>query len=443
MGRSATHVVITGLGPVCGLGVGLEPFWQALTAGTSAIRRIDRFETGSFGCPFASLLPEGFDVRTLVPKSFRKGTKVMARDIEIAVAGAHMAVQSAGLVTRGTEGATSVTIAPERFGAHIGAGLIAADIDELTAALVTSTTTDGKVDLGAWGSGGMNNLTPLWLLKYLPNMLACHVTIIHDCQGPSNTITCGESSALLSLGESMRVIGRGDADACLSGGAESRVNQMGLMRNWYSGRLRAMPAGAQGPELVRPFDAEACGSVLGEGGGILVVESAESAARRGKAPLAQLAGFGASQSVCADTMGMDLSQSGEDIAAAIESALDDAGMSASEIDAIVPTGCAVPEVDAGERAALERVFGARLATLPIATVVPNAGFCGAGTGALAACAGVQMLATQSIPARLNAAATPGLDAAAAVSRPAALRAVLVLTTSLGGQNAAIILRRAS
>ena len=174
-----------------------------------------------------------------------------------------------------------------------------------------------------------------------------------------------------------------------------------------------------------------------------MVESAESAARRGKAPLAELAGVGASQSVCTDTLGMDLSQSGEDIAAAIESALDDAGMSASDIDAIVPTGCAVPEVDAGERAALERVFGARLSTLPIATVVPNAGFCGAGTGALAACAGVQMLATQSIPARLNAAATPGLDAAAAASRPAALRAVLVLTTSLGGQNAAIILRRAS
>ncbi|MFM7806698.1 MAG: beta-ketoacyl synthase N-terminal-like domain-containing protein, partial [Planctomycetota bacterium] len=250
-------------------------------------------------------------------------------------------------------------------------------------------------------------------------------------------------SALLSLGESMRVIGRGDADACLSGGAESRVNQMGLMRNWSSGRLRTMPASAQGHELVRPFDAQACGSVLGEGGGILVVESAESAARRGRAPLAELAGFGASQSVCTDTLGMDLSQNGEDIAAAIESALDDAGMTAGEIDAIVPTGCAVPEVDAGERAALERVFGSRLSTLPIATVVPNAGFCGAGTGALAACAGVQMLATQSIPARLNAAATPGLDAAAAASRPAALRAVLVLTTSLGGQNAAIILRRAS
>jgi len=443
MGRSATPVVITGLGPVCGLGVGLEPFWQALTAGTSAIRRIDRFETGSFGCPFASVLPEGFDVRTLVPKSYRKGTKVMARDIEIAVAGAHMAVQSAGLVTRGTEGATTVTIPPERFGAHIGAGLIAADIDELTSALVTSTNADGSVDLGTWGTVGMNNLTPLWLLKYLPNMLACHVTIIHDCQGPSNTITCGESSALLSLGESMRVIGRGDADACLSGGAESRVNQMGLMRYWYSGRLCAMPADGQGPELVRPFDAHASGSVLGEGGGILVVESADSAARRGKAPLAHLVGFGASQSVCADTLGMDLSQSGEDIAAAIESALEDAGMKPGDIDAIVPTGCAVRDVDAGERAALERIFGSRLSTLPIATVVPNAGFCGAGTGALAACVGVQMLITQSIPARLNAAATPGLDAAAAVSRPASLRSVLVLTTSLGGQSAAIILRRAS
>lgn len=443
MGRSATPVVVTGLGPVCGLGVGLEPFWQALTAGTSAIARISSFETGNFGCPFASMLPQGFDIRTLVPKSFRKGTKVMARDIEIAVAGAHMAVQHAGLVTRGTEGGAAVTIPPDRFGAHIGAGLIAADVDELTSALVTSADASGRVDMGAWGSGGMNNLTPLWLLKYLPNMLACHVTIIHDCQGPSNTITCGESSALLSLGESLRVIGRGDADACLSGGADSRVNQMGLMRNWFSGRLLHADAGADGATLVRPFDADATGTVIGEGGGILVLESASSAQRRGKAPLAEFAGFGASQSICDDTVGMDLSKTGEDIAAAIESALDDAGMDASGIDAIVPTGCGVPSSDQGERDALERVFGGRLAQVPLATVVPNAGFCGAGSGALAACTGVQMVAAQMIPARRNAAATPGLDAAASAARPADLRAVLVLTTSLGGQNAAIILRRAS
>ena len=86
------------------------------------------------------------------------------------------------------------------MGCHIGAGLIAADIDELTAALAASTASDGSFDIGRWGEAGMQNLTPLWMLKYLPNMLACHVTIIHDCQGPSNTITCAEASGGLSIG---------------------------------------------------------------------------------------------------------------------------------------------------------------------------------------------------------------------------------------------------
>jgi 3-oxoacyl-[acyl-carrier-protein] synthase II len=440
MGRSATPVVITGLGPVCGLGVGLEPFWQALTAGTSAIRRIESFQTGSFGCPYASLLPEGFDVRTLVPKSYRKGTKVMARDIEIAVAGAHMAVQSAGLVTRGTEGATSVTIAPDRFGAHIGAGLIAADIDELTAALVTSKADDGTVDLGAWGSGGMNNLTPLWLLKYLPNMLACHVTIIHDCQGPSNTITCGEASSLLSMGESMRVIGRGDADACLSGGAESKTNLMGMMRQHYAGRLAATAEGEDSSKVVRPFAPDAKGCVPGEGGGLLVLEALETAQARGATILAELAGFGASQSFCPDTLGVEPESSGQGIVDAIEAALADAGIAPDAVDAVIPFGTGVAALDASERAAIEQVFGARTAKIPVVTMCPSIGNCGAGQGAIAAAVAVRALRTQRLPARINAAGVSGLDANACPARDARLSTILVFTPSLGGQNAAAVIR---
>ena len=83
----------------------------------------------------------------------------------------------------------------------------------------------------------MEHLTPLWLLKYLPNMLACHVTIIHDAQGPSNTITCAEASGALSLGESLRVIQRGAAEACFCGGAESKLNPMAYIRQEFTGRL--------------------------------------------------------------------------------------------------------------------------------------------------------------------------------------------------------------
>ena len=441
MGRSATPVVVTGLGPVCGLGVGLEPFWQALTAGTSAIRRIESFQTGSFGCPYASLLPEGFDVRTLVPKSYRKGTKVMARDIEIAVAGAHMAVQSAGLVTRGTDGATSVTIAPDRFGAHIGAGLIAADIDELTAALVTSKADDGTVDLGAWGSGGMNNLTPLWLLKYLPNMLACHVTIIHDCQGPSNTITCNEASSGLSLAESQRVIERGAADACLSGGADSKINPMAYLRQELAGRLANCTVDEDATSKVKPFDPSSPGALVGEGGGILVLEAEETAKARGARIHAVLAGTGASQSWCDDTVGLVPDSTGESLADAIQAALRDAGVAAGDIDAIIPYGCGVPALDALEAKALERVFGAALPTKPVVTLAPSIGATVAGFGTIAVSVAVKCLAEQRLPARINSASTGALCAAAAPSEARALRHVLVCTPSLGGQNSAVIVSR--
>ncbi len=145
-----------------------------------------------------------------VPKSYRKSTKVMARDIEIAVVAAYEAVKDAGLKTkclieRG-EAEPPATHDPTRFGANIGAGLICADLTELSGAIYTAKDDSGQFSMKRWGTEGMNNLTPLWLLKYLPNMLACHVTIVHDAQAPSNTITCGDASGHLAIGEAQRTI---------------------------------------------------------------------------------------------------------------------------------------------------------------------------------------------------------------------------------------------
>src|SRR5688572_645410 len=214
------QVVITGLGAVSALGMGVGPLWEGLCAGRSALKRITRFDPSGFPCRLAGEATAFASARDQVPKSYRKAVKVMARDIELAVAAAKGAVEDAGLTTRGTlpeDSTDPTTYPPSRMGCHIGAGLIAAETDELTMALVTSTDTSGKFDPKAWGNaaggqGALNNLQPLWLLKYLPNMLACHVTIIHGAEGPSNTITCAEASGLLSIGESVRVIQRGDAD---------------------------------------------------------------------------------------------------------------------------------------------------------------------------------------------------------------------------------------
>lgn len=434
------RICITGLGPLCAYGVGIGPLWEAMVEGRSAIAPIRSWDASAFPCSAgAELSDERFDVRTAVPKSYRKATKVMARDIEFAVGAAAEAVRDAGLVTKATEGATP-TIAPARVGCHIGAGLIAAEVDELTGALATSRRADGTFDAGHWGETGMNNLTPLWLLKYLPNMLACHVTIIHDCQGPSNTITCAEASAGLSVIESLRVLRRGDADACLSGGADSRLNPMGVLRQTFAKRLVPTDGTADPATLVRPFDPHARGTILGEGGGIVVLEAEDTLRARGGTAIAEVAGAGASHSFCPDTVGMEVA-GGEEIADAIRVALDESQSSPDVVDAIVPFGLGVPTSDNAEAEAITSVFGARAPSIPIVQVTPFVGNCGAGAGALSLIVAAQALREQRLPARLNTTGCTRLDANVAPSRSASLRAVLVLNAGLGGQNAAILLRR--
>lgn len=434
-------VVITGLGPVTAQGIGHAPLWDAMVAGRTAIGPIRAFDAGGFDCRAGAELDEGLlDIRKIVPKSYRKSTKVMCRDIELAVAAALAAVEDAGLVTRATDPEAAPSIAPERFGCHIGAGLIASDIDELSAALITSRGADGAFDMADWGRRGMQNLTPLWLLKYLPNMLACHVTIVHDCQGPSNTITCCEASGLLSLGESMRVIERGAADACLTGGAEHKLNPMAFLRQAVTGRLAPTPEGTDPATILRPFDAGATGTLLGEGGGILVLEAAEVAAARGAAVYATIEGFAATQSNTADGVGLARSEDDPALADCLRLALDQASVEADSIDAVVPFGSGIPAIDRAEAAALRTVFGARAATLPVVTTTPFVGNCCAGNAAIGLCIAARALREQRLPARLNAART-GLGADAAPSTGAALDRILVFTTSQGGQNAAAVLRK--
>ncbi|MHC4413883.1 MAG: beta-ketoacyl-[acyl-carrier-protein] synthase family protein [Planctomycetota bacterium] len=433
------RVVITGLGPITAFGTGIAPLWQAMLEGRSAIKRIERFDPCGFDCKIAAELGRGLlDVRKVVPKSYRKATKVMCRDIELAVGAAAAAVDDAALVTRAVDPATEPTLPAARVGCHIGAGLVAADIDELAAALWTSRGDDGEFDLRHWGRSGMENLTPLWLLKYLPNMLACHVTIIHDCQGPSNTITCCESSSGLSIGESMRVIQRGAADACLSGGAESKVNPMAFLRQQFAGRL-APTADDQDPTtVVRPFDSGALGTIVGEGGGLVVLEAADIAQKRGVLAYAELVGFGSTQSHCPDTVGLSIDGAGEGISDAIQNAL--RAVDAADIDAIVPLGSSIPQIDQAEAAAIKRVFGARAARIPLITTVPNAGNCNAGAGTVSVAVAAMAIKTQTLPARMNTEAADGLDADACPSRSARLDHILIVSTSQGGQNTAMVLK---
>src|SRR5205814_8922343 len=201
--------------------------------------------------------------------------------------------------------------------------------------------------LHKWEKDGMQQLTPLWLLKYLPNMLACHVTIIHGLKGPSNTITRADASSHLAIGEAFRTIQRGDADYAICGGAESKVNPMGLVRQCL---LKRVTENHDNPQLaVRPFDAEATGTAVGEGGGLFILEELETAHKRGAKVYAEIVGFGASQ----DTYSVTTPDpSGHSYARAIQKALADANLPPNAVNLLIPHGLGIPTHDRSELAGL-------------------------------------------------------------------------------------------
>jgi len=446
--------VITGIGAVSAAGVGIDEIWDSLCAGKSGIAPVVAFDTSEFACPFGGEVgTDGklISARDYVPKSYRKATKVMARDTELAVIAASLAAQDAGLVTRQADDDVQPTYSSAMVGCHIGAGFIAAEAEELTSALVTAKDEAGEFSLTKWGQAGIGNLQPLWLLKYLPNMLACHVTIIHGCEGPSNTITCAEASGLLSLGESLRVIERGDATVCFSGGIESKVNPMGIARMSLVGRFAEIPVGTDEPwRYVRPYDTENSGAVPGEGGGIVILEEMNAAKSRKTHVYAEVAGIGSAQSQAGaigtchqvETCGGPACDTDEGLVDATVAALRDAGIVASEIDAIVPAACGVVAMDKAELGGLEVVFGDDLRGIPLVTLVPFVGQLFSGAGALAIAVGAKAIAEQRLPTRLHG-GTPDARAGAGAAESVAMKLdhVLVCTGSLSGQAAAVVLRR--
>ena len=442
---SDRRVVVTGLGPVTPIGVGADEFWSALLEGRNGIRRIQAFDPSGFDSQIGGEV-DGIKAANYVPKSYRKAGKIMARDIVLAVAAAYQAVTDAGLKTRclidrgEAEGEPNVDSA--RFGANVGAGVICADLPELAEALAGATI-DGKFDLGKWGTDGMSNLTPLWLLKFLPNMLACHVTIVHDAQGPSNTITTGEASSHLAIGEAFRTIARGVADVCICGGAESKANPMALIRQSLGKRLSTRN---DAPESAcRPLAADRDGTVVSEGGGLVILEELEHARQRGARIYAELVGFGASNDAYAPAHPSRPRPEGRGLALAAHKALKDAGVSAEQIDMVAALAAGLPEHDRCEAKAIRTVLGARTEQVPVLTIKAGIGNNGAGSGALDFAAAVLATYNATIPPAVNSRPIDpecGLKVVGPDPVDARIEAALSVAYALnGGQNAALVIRR--
>lgn len=428
------RVVITGIGVISPIGIGAKTFWDNLLAAKVGVRRIAQFDPAGLPSQIAGEVP-AFKIGDYVPRSYRKRTNVMARDIELAVVAADDAFKDSGIQSKAyTE---TPTFDARRFGCNIGAGLISADLNELTNAMHTARE-GNKLDLQRWGRDGMSQLTPLWLLKYLPNMLACHVTIIHELKGPSNTITCADASSHLAIGEAFRTIQRGDAELAVCGGAETKVVPMSIIRQILLRRVT--DACNDTPEsAVRPFDADATGTAVGEGGGLFILEEYEHAKKRGAKIYAELVGFGASQ----DTYSVTVPDpSGHSYSKAISKALAEAKVSPSDVNLLIPHGLGIPSHDRAELAGIQKAFGAAASTVPFAPIKAQIGNVAAGSG-IDAAAAVLSLHHGRIPGSVNTKkVTDGIKLNVRPEvRDVKIDIAVSSVYSLGGQNAALVFRR--
>ena len=431
------RVVVTGIGVISPIGIGTAAFWANLTAGVVGVKRIASYDPSGFPSQIAGEVP-AYKINDFVPKSYRKATKVMARDIELAVIAADDAFKDSGLKSKAYTDAPTIT--PERFGCNIGAGLISVDLAELTEAMhVARDSADpSKLDLKKWGGEGMQQLTPLWLLKYLPNMLACHVTIVHGLKGPSNTITCADASSHLAIGEAFRTIQRGDADLAICGGAETKVVPMALMRQVLLKRVTTQHNETP-DQAVRPFDAAATGTAVAEGGGLLVLEDYEHAKARGAKIYCEVVGFGASQDTYSTTLP---DPKGHAYGKAVQKALAEANLPPTAVDLLVPCGVGIAGHDRAELAGLHTVFGGGLGRVPLSPIKAQTGNLAAGSGIEAATAALAVHHGVIPPAKNTTSPIDGMKLnAVPESRQAAVGVSVSSVYSLGGQNAALVFRK--
>jgi len=430
-------VVITGLGAITPLGLTVDEMWTSLCDGACGIDTITAFDPVGFSCKIAGQAPD-YKIQKYIPKTYRKAVKLMSRDIELAIVAANEAIIHGGLVTKGID-PENVNVNPERMAINLGAGLISCDMVELAPAVAASTT-DGKFDIRKWGKEGLDLVTPLWLLKYLPNMLACHVGIIHDIQGPSNTITCAEASAHLAIAEAAQIIARGDSDIALAGGAEAKVNPILIIRQCLLKRA-TIENNYEPASACRPFDADAKGSIFGEAGGVVLLEGLEHAEKRGAKIYAEVVGFGHSNNI--NSVYERVEPSGRGIRIAIEKAMTEAQIGPDDLDLVIPHGTGIPDDDLAEAKAIEAALGQAATKTPVWPTKSMLSNTGAASGAIDVIAAVCAMNNSRIPAAKNCDRKADGCNLNIVNQTVEknIRYVLCCSYTFGGQTAAVVLKK--
>jgi 3-oxoacyl-[acyl-carrier-protein] synthase II len=421
---SQPRVVITGVGVVSPIGIGNDSFWNNLVNGRSGIDFLRAFPNLDVPSKLAA------EVRDFDPLNYirqKKMLKVMSRDIQLGASAANLAMIDADL-DRGD-------MDPDRLGVEFGSGHISITPAELAEAAAVCSDED-RFEFTRWGEDSMGQIAPLWLLKHLPNMPACHVAIEHDARGPNNTITCRDASALLALDEAVRVIQRGSADAMIVGACSSNIHPMDITRlnlcdqlSRHNDPLRAC----------RPFDMNRDGTIVGEGSACFVIERYEHAVARGANIYAEILSVAGG----CDGAGAANRSAGRGIVRAVQSALRKAQIDPRDIGHINAHGKSTIEDDWVEAKAYHEALGMAAEKIPVTALKSYFGSFDAGGGAVELAGTVLALRHGILPMTLNY-ETPDPNCKINVihTEPHRLRSHIAMSINRTdvGQSAATILR---
>lgn len=417
------RVVVTGMGMVSPLGVGVGRNWAALTAGKSGISKITRFDVSDISSQIAGLVPyhsegvvDGFNPDdTLAPKEQKK----VDTFILYGMAAADEAIKDSGWQPQDEESL-------ERTGVMIGSG-----IGGLQSIYETSQTLIEK---------GPRRVSPFSIPAMLINLASGQISIKYGFKGPNHSVVTACATGTHAIGDAARLIAFGDAEVMVAGGAEAAVNRLGVAS---FAACRALSTGYNdNPSAAsRPFDEGRDGFVIGEGAGVVVLEEYEHAKKRGAKIYAEVIGYGLSGDAYHITSPREDGDGGY---RAMKAALARAGVSTADIDYINAHGTSTPLGDGIECGAVKRLFGADIETIMMSSTKSAIGHLLGAAGAVEAIYSIKAIETGVIPPTLNletvSESCQGVDLVPKVAKQKKVRTALSNSFGFGGTNASVILR---
>jgi 3-oxoacyl-[acyl-carrier-protein] synthase II len=407
------RVVVTGVGLVSPVGIGTEDTWQAVRSGKSGIGPITAFDASEFACRIAGEV-KGFDPFKYVEK---KEVKKMGRFIQFGIAASDFAMACSGLKVDAEN--------EERVGVYIGSGIGGFEVIER----------EHKALL----EHGPRRISPFFIVATIVNLASGQVSIRSGAKGPNSATATACTTSAHSIGDSFRIIQRGDADAMICGGTEACITPMGI---GGFAAARSLSTRNNEPERAsRPWDKDRDGFVVGEGAGILILEELETAKRRGARILAEIVGYGMSADAHHVTAPPE---DGEGAYRVMRNALRDAGLEPTQIDYINAHGTSTELGDRIENIAIKRCFGEHARKVAVSSTKSMTGHLLGGAGGLEAGITVMAIRDQVAPPTINY-ETPDpecdLDYVPNHARPMHIELALSNSFGFGGTNGALIFKR--